>query len=466
AFHSALSTQYSALLYMRARAIEKYHDLLARDGHLTPELFAHLKEGMRAGRLLYGERPIGVSLRPHFLTREQYNKLASASKILAGAFEKVAAALLSEPSLIDEVGLLEMERRLALVHPGFSQSGVTTRLDAFISGEEIKFVEYNAENPSSLPDQTGLNQILFEVRALQTFAERYHLRQFDPAASLLHALLATYREWGGRAEPHIAIVDWDNLPTEHEFILLRNYFASRGCPTIICSPEELEYDGTRLHRADFRIDVVYKRIIIHELLSKCDEKHPLIKAYVDRNVCLINPFPCKLMHKKAAFELLTDEERASWFTAEELEVIRRCVPWTRRVRERQTLYRGERIDLIEHVRKNRALFILKPNDDYGGHGVFLGHQASESEWEDHLSTALEADFIVQEIVELRTEEFPIFNDREWSIQPMFVDTNPFIFRGEVEGALVRLSDSPIVNVTSGGGETGFFVIEGEVEKQG
>jgi hypothetical protein len=44
---------------------------------------------------------------------------------------------------------------------------------------------------------------------------------------------------------------------------------------------------------------------------------------------------------------------------------------------------------------------------------------------------------------------------------MFVDTNPFIFRGGVDGAMVRLSDSPIVNVTSGGGETGFFVLDGD-----
>jgi hypothetical protein len=44
---------------------------------------------------------------------------------------------------------------------------------------------------------------------------------------------------------------------------------------------------------------------------------------------------------------------------------------------------------------------------------------------------------------------------------MFVDTNPFLFRGEPDGVMVRLSDSPIVNVTSGGGETGFFVLEDE-----
>jgi hypothetical protein len=61
---------------------------------------------------------------------------------------------------------------------------------------------------------------------------------------------------------------------------------------------------------------------------------------------------------------------------------------------------------------------------------------------------------------LRTEEFPVFNERGWALQPMYVDTNPFLFNGRVEGAMVRLSGSTVVNVTSGGGETGFCVIDG------
>jgi hypothetical protein len=46
-----------------------------------------------------------------------------------------------------------------------------------------------------------------------------------------------------------------------------------------------------------------------------------------------------------------------------------------------------------------------------------------------------------------------------ALQPIFVDTNPFLFRGKVCGAMVRLPATPIVNVTSGGGETGFFVLQ-------
>jgi len=446
---------------MRDKLIAEYHSMLAADERLTPDFFARLKREMRSRRLLYGEREIGVALRPHFLMRAQYERLRHASEFLATAFEKVTAALVAEPSLMDEVGLSERERRLALVRPGFESSAVTTRLDAFVNGDELKFVEYNAENPSSLTDQPGLNRVLSEIGAMLSVAGRYRLREFDPAEALLRALVETYREWGGRGTPNVAIVDWPNLPTRHEFVLLRDFFDACGVPTIICTPDELEYSGGRLRRGEFRVDLVYKRVIIHELLARADDTHPLLRAYTNGDVCLANPFRCKAQHKKAAFEFLTDDERAGWFNAEERRVMRECVPWTRRVRERRTAYCGRTVDLIEFVRRNRSLFVLKPNDDYGGHGILLGDRASEGEWDEMIAKALAGDYVVQELINLRTEEFPVFGDEQWALQPMYVDTNPFLFRGRVEGAMVRLSDSPIVNVTSGGGETGFFVIEGE-----
>jgi hypothetical protein len=445
---------------MREEAIAEYHELLAADEGLDGELFAHLRRGMGARGLVYGARAIGVALRPHLLTRAQFGRLAHASEVLAGAFEKLSEAFLLEPSLMARVGLTELERKLALVDPGYKYPAVTTRLDAFVHGVEVKFVEYNAENPSSLTDQAGLNQVLFELPALQKFAARYRLREFDPAAALLEALRETFREWGGHGAPNVAVVDWPDLPTASEFALLRNYFAGSGVPTLVCSPDELEYEGGRLRCGDFRVDVVYKRVIIHELLERCGESHPLLRAYADRAACFVNSFRCKPLHKKAAFELLTDEENGRRFTNEEREVIRRSVPWTRRVVERKTFYRGAEVDLVEFVRRRRAGLVLKPNDDYGGHGLVLGSRASESEWDAALALALSADYVVQEAVELHTEEFPIFDESAWGFQQMYVDTNPFLFRGKVEGALVRLSGSPVVNVTSGGGETGFFVLEG------
>lgn len=449
---------------MRESAIAEFHELLLSDESLTAGLFARLRGAMRERRLVYGGREIGVSLRPHLLDAAQYARLVHVSETLAGAFEKISGAMAEDPTLLARVGMTEAETRLALVEQGYRCPSVTGRLDAFVHGEEIKFVEYNAENPSSLHDQAGLNEVAFEVGAMRRLAGNYRLRQFDPAAALFDALVETYAEWrGAREVPNVAIVDWDGLPTADEFELLREYFTARGVPTVVCSPDELEYDGRQLRAGDFKIDLVYKRVILHELLAERGESHALLRAYAEGRVCLVNSPRCKPLHKKAAFELLTDEWGERNLAPAEREVIHSCVPWTRRVGERRTTRGGESVDLIEHVRRERASFLIKPNDDYGGRGLVFGARSTEAEWDEALAHALEADFVVQEALELHTEIFPVFGETAWALQPMYVDTNPFLFRGRVVGAMVRLSGSPVVNVTSGGGEAGLFVIEGRLE---
>ena len=443
----------------RDRAIAEYHELLAADQTLTPATFEKLRSGMQKKRLLYGDRPIGIALRPHLLDQKQFRALTLAAERVTSALEKVAAAVVRDPNLMDELGLTEAERRMALVDPGFSTAGVTTRLDAFVHRNEIKFVESNAENPSSLSDQEELNRLLLELPVMANFTPRYCLRQFSAVEKLLETLLSIYHEWGGSGVPNVAILDWKDLPTQSEFVLLQEYFSARGVPTIICSPDELEYQNGQLGCGAFRIDLVYKRVIIHEFLARYDDTHPLIRAYVNHDVCIVNPFRCKIMHKKAVFEMLTDEQYQNWFTWSEKEAIHRTVPWTRRVSDRKTTRKKQKINLLEFIRGNRSRLVLKPNDDYGGHGIHFGAQLNEKAWDQAIETALSVDYIVQDALDLHPEVFPIFSETDWKLQPMFVDTNPFLFRGKVCGAMVRLSATPIVNVTSGGGETGFFVLQ-------
>jgi uncharacterized circularly permuted ATP-grasp superfamily protein len=139
---------------------------------------------------------------------------------------------------------------------------------------------------------------------------------------------------------------------------------------------------------------------------------------MNRDVCLVNPFRCKIMHKKASFELLTDEAHESWFTSKERSAIARSIPWTRRMMDRRTTYHGHSVELVEFVRGNRARLVLKPNDDYGGHGVYFGPQLDERAWENAIATALSSDYVVQEAIDLSPEQFPIFNQTEWKLQPM------------------------------------------------
>ena len=59
---------------------------------------------------------------------------------------------------------------------------------------------------------------------------------------------------------------------------------------------------------------------------------------------------------------------------------------------------------------------------------------------------------------IKKVSIPMFSDRV-QMEEMFVDFNPFLFHNEPEGALVRLSSSSLMNITSGGGQTALLVLE-------
>jgi uncharacterized circularly permuted ATP-grasp superfamily protein len=103
-------------------------------------------------------------------------------------------------------------------------------------------------------------------------------------------------------------------------------------------------------------------------------------------------------------------------------------------------------------------FVLKPNDDYGGHGVFLGWETDQTQWREVVKAALEKPYMVQERVMIEKTIIPAYSDRVY-LEELFVDFNPFLFQNEVEGALIRLSASSLLNVTSGGGQTALLVLE-------
>ena len=439
--------------------LKEFDDRILRNVELNEPVFAQLIDLQRKLGLVFADRPTCPFLRPHIITRTQYDAVARAACTIAVAIEKMVERALSDDELLRQLDLTEREEQMARIDPGYSRLCVTSRLDAYVSDDGFKFLEYNAESPAGVGDQMQIEKVLFELAHMkQLLGERAHWRP-EPHKKLLQSLLQAYREWGGDKEhPQVAIVDWKGVATESEFRILQKYFAAEGHPAIIADPRELEYRNGQLAVGDFVIDIVYKRVIIHEFLEQCAEDHPLAQAYADGRVCIANSFRTKVAHKKAGFAILSDPQYADLFTAEELKVLRRHIPWTRRVTKGGTTFAGKEHDLIELIRRERQRFVLKPNDDYGGHGVFLGWETSAEDWERAIVSALTRPYVVQQRVPLKKVAMPTFAGG-LRLDEMFVDFNPFLFHNEVEGALIRLSSSSLLNVTSGGGQTALLVLE-------
>ena len=141
-----------------------------------------------------------------------------------------------------------------------------------------------------------------------------------------------------RSSPSIAILEFRQpfqTTDEGEYVLLRDFFRHEGYPTEIVSPDQLEYRNGVLRRGDFPIELIWRRMKVQEFLLRYDLSHPLVRAYRDGAVCVVNSFRSELAHKKAIFDLLTDESITGTFPAVERKAIRQFIPWTRVVSQYQ-----------------------------------------------------------------------------------------------------------------------------------
>src|SRR5205823_13368506 len=168
--------------------------------------------------------------------------------------------------------------------------------------------------------------------------------------SVLNALIDAYQQWIGRHEaPRIAILDWKEVPSYSEFVMFAEYFKSQGLECVIADPREVEYRNGRLMAGDFHITLIYKRVLISELVERGGLDQPVIQAVRDGNVCMVNPFRCKILHKKASLAVLSDERNSELFNDAELEAIEAQIPWRCVVEERNASYHCQNVDHLRFM---------------------------------------------------------------------------------------------------------------------
>src|SRR5215467_5139494 len=351
-------------------AIARYHKILESDAHRDLSWAKELQAQMEAAKLSFGGRLICPFLRPHFITRRQYDSLVKTGETLISAVDRTQQMALDNPSLLARLELLPAEKMLAAIDPGYKTLEVTCRLDSHVANGSLHLVQYNADSPAGVAWADGLSDLFYNAAPVKEFRKKHPITKVSGKKPLLQALLATYKQFGGTRKPKIAILEFrpSFASTTSEFELFRDYFRKEGCEAEIVSPDQLEFKNDVLRRGTFEINLVYRRVSVQEFLQRFDLSHPLVQAYRARAVCMANSFRSELAHKKAMFALLTDETLTQKFPAAERKAIRDHVPWTRLVAATKSTYHEKTIDLQEYVLKHRERLALKPNDDYTGQG--------------------------------------------------------------------------------------------------
>ncbi len=435
----------------------------------TPGFTKKFLGQLKAEKLTFGKRVHCPFLRPFFLSPADETRVRRVVETIAAVAERVTAAAFGDNSLFQQFHLRPEEERLARMKAGVGRASTASRLDAFLLPGSLKFTEYNGESPAGAGYSETLSEIFRATPMMKEFAKTWEIHSYPLSAKLLDALVRTYLDWGGKTHrPQMAIVDWKEVPTWSEFEILKERFEKLRVSVVLADPRELDFDGKRLSAKGKKIDLVYRRVLINDIVARPKECAALVKAYEAGTTCVANNFRCKIPHVKAFFAVLTDGKNARLFSAEERDVIREHVPWTRVVEDVRSDYDGEPIELLDYIRKKQETLVLKPSDEYGGTGVTLGWKVNAKEWESALQEALPGGekskahgcWIVQEKIPLRREPFPtIVGSGKVEMQDMLIDFAPYLFGGKLAGFLTRLSTSDLANVTSGGGQVPSFRVE-------
>lgn len=441
---------------MLKQAIDTYHSLLTPD--VASASWDQLQDQAKRRGMYFGTRDVTTVLRPRFLTLDQYHFLQGAIAAVMPAFGKVYEAALADDNIRAQFLLNDWEETMVKEPFGFQEPSPSARMDSFYLPDWgiVQLTEYNAEIPAGQGYTDVLSEVFYGLRAMGEFQREYNVSPLPTRNQMLFTLLDAYRQWGGTERPRIAILDWKEVPTYSEFVLFREYFESQGYEARIIDPRDCEFRDGKLIAGDFHINLIYKRVLISELVERGDLglEHPVIRAVRANAACMVNPFACKILHKKASLAVLTDERNEHLFNTDDLLAIANYIPWTRVLEERKTMYNGETVDLMPFLAQHKDEFVVKPNDEYGGKGVVLGWTVSQSEWETLLQERLQEPSIAQKKVTLPEEPYPSYVDGQVEIYDRMLDTDPYIWNGSyMSGSLCRLSTAALLNVTAGGGST-------------
>lgn len=437
--------------------ISEYNALLEADPARALEQAAWLDEEFLREGITFDGGPMRSFLRPHFLGRAEWDRLRD----LGGRLLELAARVARHAfggdvdQLFDFLGIPDAERHWMRLDPG-PPDVLLSRLDAFIGPDGPRFIEINSDAPAGIGYGDRMAGVFRRLPVFREFAARHRLTYHASVPATVDAILAVPTR---TSTPVVAIVDFAEVKTRGDQVILQRAFEERGVRCLLADPREMDLHDGWLWTGGQRVDLVYRRALLPELLEKREEVRAFLRAYDSRVAVFVNSFRCRFSEDKAFFGLLTDEAFAGLLTAGERALVGSCVPWTRRVAERRTLRGGEEVDLVPHVIERREELVLKPAHGYGGHAVLIGSETPDGEWERAVAAAGREPWVVQERVTIPEEIFPVCEGGTLTLESFKVNANPFYAGGAEVGAVARAARGSVINVAAGGGSMPTFVAE-------
>lgn len=439
-------------------------------GRMTRRATEHQLIYMRAGET----ETIRVLLRPIGVMPDQLAYLHYVSLTLLNALKRLPDLYIQDFDVRAAVPLMESEEKWLWDTWGPSHrenNPVFGRLDAVIEftspmwKDSLRFVEPNLSCIGGIHLGPTCEQLLAELvlPVLQEFEPSLRMELGQDLRELFIQDGVEHLEAVGRKGQTLCFVEpkyADEGPCEQS-PLADYYHARHGMKVLHADPSELTHRNGEVYFGDEVVDVAYRDYEVRDIVgleAKGIDIRPLRMLFKQNR--MISSI-CGDFDHKSCWEILTDPKYTQkYFNAEERQVFRRHVLWTRVLRDRRTtLPDGDSGSLLDFARRDHEMLVLKPNRSYGGDRVLIGPLVGQAEWDSALDAALASggDWVVQQLASIPVNEFPVLApDGSVHVEP-FYTVMGFAPTKYGVSILGRASQKQVVNVAQRGGMCGILI---------
>lgn len=418
---------------------QEYIDLVKSNPDKYLEDYKITLDKVANSTAIYKGKPVPFLYHPMFFTEADVEKFKGMVDTLMSMTNKVTEKYLNSKDFRKKFAYSDLLEELILIDNGYDINVPIGRYDLFYGGDDnYKFCEFNTDGSSAMNEDNTIGNILLETEALKEFGERYDLSLFELIDSWVEDIASIYNKWSGKGDkPNIAIVDFTESGTSSEFEVFKKAFIKKGYKAIIADPRDLKYRDGKLYFDDFRIDLVYRRIVTFELIEKAHEIPEFIEAYRNKAFCCVGSIRSQIMHNKIIFKILHDEDTLDFLSEKERDFVKKHIPIT-------GLFKGDR-EVFEKVLNNKDKYIMKPYDLNASRGVYAGKDLSFEEWKNKLEESWDKDYLYQEYFEPYKRDHIVFRNGKLEVDSFKSIIGLFIYKEKFAGIYTRIGEQSIIS---------------------
>ena len=421
--------------------------------------FAHdrheLSLRLEQRKVRYGKRPVSFEMAPILLAPDEHTRLATASEAILRAAECFSRLVVRTPEWHAAFPWTEAFLNVALHPPGYSYDIPCARLDAFLIGDRIVFLELNTDGSSYMAYADVFHEEYRNLMAQRPETGLADLAYDVVMPGVLETLRGCYAEFraahpgaGLPAQPVVGIMDWPGEPTAWEFTTLARQFRLQGVETHVVSPDRATFDGRVLSFDGRAVHLIYRRLLGVDYAARMDALEPVTTAFMRRAVCMVGAPRSQIAFSKKLFAFLRDPRVQAVLPDDCIAAVNAHIPWTWVLAPGPATVHDTRVDLVPFVRAQRDQFVLKPCESKLGAGIHVGKFMDQAAWDVALDAALREDYVVQEFVPLASAPFPRFAPTR-EPEKRYLHLGAYVFGGTFRGLLGRTCAHAVLNARHG-----------------